>query len=89
MPGASEEGPTIPVNDDDTFNFDALKAKLIEVKKMVSEKAFKDKDSVIITASADIEYQVIIDVIDTIQLYTDEEENIQPLFPQVNFGKVL
>ena len=56
---------------------------------MVLEKAFKDKDSVIITASADIEYQVIIDVIDAIQLYTDDEENILPLFPQVNFGKVL
>ena len=58
-------------------------------KKMILEKSFKDKDSAIITASADIEYQVIIDVIDAIQLYTDDEENIQPLFPQVNFGKVL
>ena len=89
LPGESDEGPTVPVNDDNTFNFDQLKEKLIEVKKMISDKSFKDKDSVIITASADIEYQVIIDVIDAIQLYTDEEENIQPLFPQVNFGKVL
>ena len=89
LPGDSDEGPTVPVNDDNTFNFVALKEKLKEVKKMIADKSFKDKDSVIITASADIEYQVIIDVIDAIQLYTDEEENIQPLFPQVNFGKVL
>jgi biopolymer transport protein ExbD len=89
LPGDSDDGPTVPVNDDNTFNFDQLKEKLIEVKKMISDKSFKDKDSVIITASADIEYQVIIDVIDAIQLYTDEEDNIQPLFPQVNFGKVL
>jgi len=89
LPGESDEGPTIPINDDDTFNYVALKEKLIEVKKMVLEKEFKDKDSAIITASADIEYQVIIDVIDAIQLYTDDEENILPLFPQVNFGKVL
>ena len=89
LPGESDEGPTIPVNDDNTFNYDVLKEKLIEVKKMILEKSYKDKDSVIITASADIEYQVIIDVIDAIQLYTDNEENIQPLFPQVNFGKVL
>jgi biopolymer transport protein ExbD len=89
LPGDSDEGPTVPVNDDNTFNFVQLKEKLIEVKKMILDKSFKDKDSVIITASADIEYQVIIDVIDAIQLYTDEEENIQPLFPQVNFGKVL
>lgn len=89
LPGESDEGPTIPINDDNTFNYEDLKNKLIEVKKMIAEKSFKDKDSVIITASADIEYQVIIDVIDAIQLYTDEEENILPLFPQVNFGKVL
>ena len=89
LPGESDEGPTIPINDDQTFNYDALKEKLIEVKKMIKDKAFKDKESAIITASADIEYQVIIDVIDAIQLYTDDEENIQPLFPQVNFGKVL
>ena len=72
-----------------TFNYESLKEKLIEVKKIVLEKSYKDKDSAIITASADIEYQVIIDVIDAIQLYTDEEDNVQPLFPQVNFGKVL
>jgi biopolymer transport protein ExbD len=89
LPGDSDDGPTVPVNDDNTFNFVQLKEKLIEVKKMILDKSFKDKDSVIITASADIEYQVIIDVIDAIQLYTDEEDNIQPLFPQVNFGKVL
>lgn len=89
LPGATEEGPTIPINDDNTFDYAKLKEKLIEVKKMVLEKPIKDKDSVIITASADIEYQVIIDVIDAIQLYTDDEDNTQPLFPQVNFGKVL
>jgi biopolymer transport protein ExbD len=89
LPGESDEGPTIPIKDDNSFNYDLLKEKLIEVKKMILEKSYKDKDSAIITASADIEYQVIIDVIDAIQLYTDDEENIQPLFPQVNFGKVL
>ena len=89
LPGESDDGPTIPINDDNTFNYESLKEKLIEVKKIVLEKSYKDKDSAIITASADIEYQVIIDVIDAIQLYTDEEDNVQPLFPQVNFGKVL
>lgn len=89
LPGESDEGPTVAINEDNSFNFEALKEKLIEVKKMISKKSYKDKDSVIITASADIEYQVIIDVIDSIQLYTDDEGNLQPLFPQVNFGKVL
>ncbi|MCK5033599.1 MAG: biopolymer transporter ExbD [Calditrichia bacterium] len=89
LPGESDEGPTVAINDDNSFNFEALKEKLVEVKKMIAEKSYKDKDSVIITASADIEYQVIIDVIDSIQLYEDDEGNLQPLFPQVNFGKVL
>ena len=89
LPGEDDEGPTIPINDDQTFDYVKLKEKLIDVKKIIMEKEFKDKESVIITASADIEYQVIIDVIDAIQSYTDEEKNLQLLFPQVNFGKVI
>ncbi len=41
------------------------------------------------TAGKDIEYQVIIHILDAIQKYTDDEGNIQPLFPQVNFGQVV
>ena len=52
------------------------------------DKTFKDKDSAIITAGEDIEYQVIIKYHRCDSSYTDDEENIQPLFPQVNFGKV-
>ncbi len=89
LPGEDDEGPTIPINDDQTFDYAKLKEKLIDVKKIVLEKEYKDKESAIITASADIEYQVIIDVIDAIQSYTDEEDNLQLLFPQVNFGKVI
>ncbi len=48
-----------------------------------------DKDTAIITAGADIEYQVIVTVMDVILKYEDDEGNIQPLFPRVNFGQVL
>jgi biopolymer transport protein ExbD len=89
LTGEDDEGPTIPLKNDTDFDFDKLKEKLIEVKKIIMEKEYKDKDSAIITASADIEYQVIVDVIDAIQSYKDEEGNLQLLFPQVNFGKVI
>jgi biopolymer transport protein ExbD len=84
-----EEGPTIPLNGDNEFDFDALTEKLTEIKKLILDKGFKDKDSAIISAGADIEYQIIIKVLDAILKYEDDEGNIQPLFPQVNFGQVV
>jgi biopolymer transport protein ExbD len=89
MSGESGEGPTIPLNDQNDFDYDTLKEKLIEIKKLIADKGLIDKNSAIITAGAEIEYQVIITVLDTILKYEDEEGNVQPLFPQVNFGQVI
>jgi biopolymer transport protein ExbD len=89
MSGEAGEGPTVPVNADGTQNYDLLKEKLIEIKKAIKDKGFKDENVAIITAGKDIEYQIIIDILDKIQKYTDDEQNIQPLFPQVNFGQVV
>ena len=84
-----EEGPTVPLNDQNNYNYDLLKEKLVEIKKLIADKGFIDSNSAIITAGAEIEYQIIINVLDTIQKYEDEEGNIQPLFPQVNFGQII
>ena len=89
MSGEEGEGPTVPVQADGEQDLDMLKEKLIEVKKAIKEKGFKDENVAIITAGKDIEYQVIIHILDAIQKYKDDEENIQPLFPQVNFGQVV
>ncbi len=89
MSGEGGEGPTVPINPDGSFNYDQLREKLIELKKLILDKGFKDKDRAIITAGADIQYQVIIDVMDAILSYEDEEGNTQPLFPQINFGQVI
>jgi len=89
MSGESGEGPTIPLLQDNRHDFATLKEKLIELKKLILDKGYKDKDSAIITAGADIEYQVIINIMDTILKYEDDEGNIQPLFPQVNFGQII
>ena len=84
----TSEGPTIPKNPDGTYNYEILKTKLIDIKKKIVGKGYVDEDRAVITASADIEYQVIIDVMDHIQTYEDNN-NILPLFPQINFGSIL
>ena len=66
-----------------------LKEKLVELKKAIVEQKFKDQNTAIITAGKDIEYQVIIHILDVIKSYKDDKGDIQPLFPQVNFGQVV
>jgi biopolymer transport protein ExbD len=91
MSDESGEGPTVPLNAENDFDYDTLKEKLIDIKKLLIDKKydFKDRDTAVITAGREIEYQIIINVLDTIQKYTDDEGNIQPLFPQVNFGQII
>jgi biopolymer transport protein TolR len=89
LTGETGEGPTIPVKGEGEHDFNGLKEKLIEIKKSIDGKGFKDENSAIITASRDIEYQTIIFVIDAMRMYEDEENNLKLLFPQINFGQVL
>jgi biopolymer transport protein ExbD len=89
MSGESGEGPTVPRSANEDYNYDLLKEKLIELKKLIKDKGYVDKDTAIITAGADIEYQVIVTIMDVILKYEDDEGNIQPLFPRVNFGQVI
>ena len=89
MSGEQGEGPTVPIQADGEQNLDMLKEKLIEIKKAIVEQKFKDQNTAIITAGKDIEYQVIIHILDIIQSYKDDAGDIQPLFPQVNFGQVV
>jgi len=90
LTGETGEGPTIPLSENNDFDYDQLTNKLIEIKKLIENKDFKDRNSAIITASTEIKYQVIIKVLDAIQTtFTDDEGNVKPLFPQVNFGQVI
>ena len=73
MGGEEGAGPTVPVKADGTQDLDVLKEKLIEVKKAIVEKGFKDENVAIITASKEIEYQIIVDILDAIQKYKDDE----------------
>ncbi|MCD4693217.1 MAG: biopolymer transporter ExbD [Calditrichales bacterium] len=84
-----EEGPTVPKNEDGTYNYVKLKKELIEIKKKIEGKDYKDKNRAVLTASADIEYQVIIDIMDNIQTYENDKKEIVALFPEVNFGSII
>jgi biopolymer transport protein ExbD len=89
LTGEEGEGPTVPAQADGKQDLNMLKEKLVELKKAIADEGFKDQNTAIITAGKDIEYQVIIHVLDAIQSYRDDEGNLQPLFPQVNFGQVV
>jgi biopolymer transport protein ExbD len=83
------DGPTVPLNSEGKYDYELLKTKLIEIKKLIAGKGFKDEDRAVITAGKDIEYQNIVDLIDNIQVYENEEGNQKALFPQVNFGSII
>ena len=89
LSGDQGDGPTVPAKADGTQDYDQLKVKLVELKKAIKDKGFKDQETAIITAGKDIQYQIIIDVLDAIQKYKDDEGNTLPLFPAINFGQVV
>jgi len=83
------EGPTVPIKNDGTYDYDVLREKLIEVKKAIAGKGYRDENRAVITAAKEIEYKNIVQVIDNIQIYQDDAGNQKPLFPEVNFGSVI
>jgi biopolymer transport protein TolR len=88
LPSDSGEGPTVPVLDDGTYDYALLKTKLIEVKKLIAGKGYKDENRAVITAGNKIEYQALVNVIDNIQTY-EEDGTEKILFPEINFGSVI
>jgi hypothetical protein len=89
MSSETGTGPTIPVLANGKYDYLTLNKKLVELKKLIATQGYKDKDAIIITASADIDYQTLIDVMDISARYKDEKGVYLTLFPQVNFGQVI
>ncbi len=84
-----DQGPTVKKLPNGDYDLETLKKKLIELKKKIVGQGFADENRVILAAEPQIQYQVIIKIMDTIQTYVDENNVMQPLFPEVNFSKVL
>ncbi len=89
LAGETGSGPTVPIKADGTQDYPKLREKLIEVKKLILGKGYKDENRAVLTASADIEYQTIIKVMDNIQTFETDAKEIQPLFPEINFGNII
>jgi len=89
MSGESGEGPTIPRSGDEDYNYDLLKEKLVELKKLIKDKGFLDENRAVITAAANVEYQVIVEVMDNLQTYENEDKDILLLFPEIHFSKII
>lgn len=95
--GTGGEGPTVPLTDEDAYDYDALTAKLMEIKKkyphekdviLVPEMSVKKDDE-----KHEIEYQVIIDTMDAVRRApepvadSDEDGELDNvLFPGVIFS---
>lgn len=89
LSGEEGEGPTVERAENGDYDYEKLREKLIEIKKKIQGKGFKDENRAVLTASANIEYQTIVTVMDNLQTYTDEEDKTLPLFPEINFSKIL
>lgn len=87
--GKSENEPSIPLNEDGSYNYEELQQKLIELKEKIADQGFADEKSAIISAEADIPYKSIVKIMDYITVFQDEEGNDKELFPQINIGQVI
>jgi len=84
-----EDEPSIPKNEDGTYNYQQLQESLILLKEKIAGKGFADDKSAIISAEADVPYKDIVKLMDYISIYTDPEGNQKVLFPQINIGQVI
>ena len=91
LAGESGEGPTVGKTADGAYDYEKLREKLIEIKKLITGKGYVDENRVVLTAGKDIEYQIIIDIMDNVQTYKTEGDTPKEmaLFPEVNFGKIM
>ncbi len=91
LAGESGEGPTVGKTADGKYDYEKLREKLIEIKKLITGKGYVDENRVVLTAGKDIAYQIIIDIMDNVQTYDSDDEKPMSLalFPEVNFGKIM
>lgn len=84
LPGTEEGKPTVPMVDGN-YDYDGLKKRLVEIKEKIVGQGFEDENMVILTAEGNIEYQVLIKIMDICETYEKDNE-IKELFPQVAFS---
>jgi biopolymer transport protein TolR len=71
--------PTIPLKADGSYDYEALSAKMLEIKQ-----AFPNETKVIIAADADVQYEALIATMDACREAPGKEHHL--LFPDVTLG---
>jgi len=77
--GQGGNEPTIPIKADGTYDYEALNAKMMEIKA-----AFPSETKVIIAADADVQYEALIATMDACR--ETQGKDRQFLFPDVTLG---
>jgi biopolymer transport protein TolR len=77
--GESGGGPTISLKADGSYDYEALSAKMQEIKQ-----AFPTETQVIIAADADVQYEALIATMDACRETPGKDHH--PLFPDVTLG---
>jgi len=78
------EGPTIPLNENGEYDFQELSRKLYEIKKKALAD-FSDTEKIVIQAEPDINYQLLVNTLDSARSITMEDRTYT-LFPEVSLA---
>ncbi|KAA0231321.1 biopolymer transporter ExbD [candidate division KSB1 bacterium] len=84
LTGATATGPTIPIQTNGEYDFQALSQKLHEIKQNIGN-GFSDSESIIIQAENKIRYQVLVSTMDAARMIR-LEGGPMILFPQVSLS---
>ncbi|WNG48675.1 biopolymer transporter ExbD [Archangium minus] len=79
--GKNDGAPTIPLKADGAYNYAALNAQMVEIKK-----AFPSETKVIVAADPEIPYEALIQTMDAIR--ETQERPHRLLFPDVTLGAI-
>ena len=78
------EGPSIPRQENGTYNFEDLSTKLFEIKKKAIGN-FSDTEKIVIQAEPEIDYQLLVSTMDAARSINREEKQFT-LFPDVSLA---
>lgn len=84
-----KQEPTIPIKEDGTYDFLALRKKAKALRAEINSSEFDDDQQVILTAEKGISYSVFVGTQDAIASEKVSDSEFTPLFPTVTVGVAL
>jgi biopolymer transport protein ExbD len=84
LQSSDNNGPSIPMNANGQYDYQALTKKLYEVKQRIAGTNLNSK-KIIIQSEPEIEYQILISTLDAARTYFDGKNKIE-MFPEVSIS---